>query len=1478
MKGDFSRNTFKPEKHYSSVSMQQGRVQLDADWNEQNDIQSYLSQRSSTDIIGLTGIPRDNEGFLITADGDDLTISPGHIFVDGILCECETKTNGGSNHSLLTQPDYYEKDIGKLTDGEGFYVVYLDVWQRHISVIEDSDIREVALGGPDTATRTKTIWQVKLVRMSAEQDPNDFETASENWIDHIERSDAKMYASISDTESKGGYRSLENQLYRVEIHDGGKPGTATFKWSRDNGSIVAGWNAQYKDDRNLGIDRQGSDETRWFKSGQWVELIDDQRELAGEPGTLVRITQSGKDSITIDKATATGTYDLSEFKFNPKIIRWDFMGDEVMRVDTKNRVELEDGVKIKFEGTKFRTGDYWLIPARTSTAGVEWPADKKGEPTALPPKGIGHHYCRLAMVNYSPSGFDSEVVDSRRKFPSLTRLKGFGSHTDAPYDSVYIDEGGNVGIGTLEPESKLDVHGSAIVGGDLTAKGNTTIGLLDSNSNLTVNGTFDVTETLTVGGDVNIGTSESKANLDVHGSANVDENLTVLGNFSVQGEMTILDLKKKAGNIQLGDEDGDTITIHGTLRSNHTSKSLEVGDDKKKTGLHVTGTLIVDENVGIGTAPETGKKLDVNGDVQVRNGLWVHEELEVDGDVGIGTAPDEGIKLDINGDVRTNGSLLIGNLNVSEWIRLLDSDANNQLELHTNLENDIRKDLIGQSGAPSNNAGFKISVNEDGRLNIGIGHYYVNGILCKNDSELNYEEQDFLRGGNGIAQLEPGNNIVYLDVRQKHVTALEDSELRQLTLGGPDITTRIQTNWQVRLIKSELTDCYSIPNNWVPEEAVGTGMLNARVKPGYEIKDPSGDGRLKNQLYRIEVHEGGNSGSGGDNPTFKWSRHNGSIVAGIEDWDIGTDPVKTVTVSSSNDLALKSFSTGDMAEITDDTHGLRGDHGIIVEVQEVDGYDIKFIIVNADDRDFDPSNEFPNNPKIRLWDSEEELKITQPGSNKGWLDIEDGVQIKFEKKGEYKSGDYWLIPARTSDGIVLWPEGAGFLPPHGIKHYYSPIATVQVKEGAEPKFNSDEISDCRKIFGSQTEQTGLFYVSGDGQESMPGGKLPEPLRVGVSNGWQPFRGAKVRFSKKSGEEWEALSDVISDSEGIAEFEWILDGDVENHRIMAELIDADENRIHMPIIFTAMFSKAEGITRRIHQPAHELSVGNAIYYNAAEKKYKLAQSDLETTTGLFLVGEVRDLDNFTLVQAGYFDGLMGLEPGEYYYVSAENAGELVINEPTSGISNPILFADSETSGYVLPYRPSEISQGLLKKYIDNLLVGSVTAFAMKNPPDGWLECDGSAISRLDYKKLFERIGTSIGSGNGETSFNIPNLRGEFIRGWNNGEGVDINRVLGSLQGAMMQSHKHNDTGHGHTDAGHFHPYYHGNFSLPGGAGAEPSRHWSYGNWMNDFIGYANIQNGYSNLTNPTNSGTGAGTPIHGTETRPRNVALMYCIKY
>ena len=147
-------------------------------------------------------------------------------------------------------------------------------------------------------------------------------------------------------------------------------------------------------------------------------------------------------------------------------------------------------------------------------------------------------------------------------------------------------------------------------------------------------------------------------------------------------------------------------------------------------------------------------------------------------------------------------------------------------------------------------------------------------------------------------------------------------------------------------------------------------------------------------------------------------------------------------------------------------------------------------------------------------------------------------------------------------------------------------------------------------------------------------------------------------------------------------------------------------------------------------------------------------------------------------------------------------------------------------------------------------GAVIYHAANSPPTGFLKANGAAISRSTYSALFSAIGTTFGAGDGSSTFLVPDLRGEFLRGWDDSRGVDGSRSFGSAQAEAFKSHKHT-SGMGNVyDA-----------ASPDYGYNSASRFAPLGRWAGTTTAYF-----------PHTSNTG------GSETRPRNIALLACIKY
>lgn len=449
MKGDFTRFSFDRRAHYSGVRLQQGRVTLDADWNEQLDIASHRTETECLDTIGASGMPIGHDGFRAVASAAALTaaeaarpgnqgapapagvgdflITAGRGYVAGWLVENERILR------YLAQPDF---PGAPAPADAGIYIAYLDVWQRHIGPLELPalqaqepglpDIREVALGGPDTASRQRTVWQLRLLRAGDSGEDLDCSSQPAAWTALITppsgRLAARAQPAVAPADpcvlpADAGYRRLENQLYRIEVHVGGPRGTASFKWSRDNATVVARWLTQNGAD--ITVSSAGRDKQLSFAPGQWVELIDDPRELRGEHGTLVMIAAVDGERLTLDLGSAgADPTAMASFGANPRVRRWDSTG--TLRPNSDAWLDLEDGLQFRITAGGYRSGDHWLVPARTATTDIEWPRPG-GVPQTLAPRGIEHRYARVAMMHFDGAAW-TQIDDCRSLFPPLTAL------------------------------------------------------------------------------------------------------------------------------------------------------------------------------------------------------------------------------------------------------------------------------------------------------------------------------------------------------------------------------------------------------------------------------------------------------------------------------------------------------------------------------------------------------------------------------------------------------------------------------------------------------------------------------------------------------------------------------------------------------------------------------------------------------------------------------------------------------------------------------------------------------------------------------------------------------------------------------------------------------------------------------------------------------------------------------------------------
>jgi len=481
---DNSRFTFDPRKDYAGVVMQQGRVQLDADWNEWLAEMIRRTQAGTLDILGRAAYPATTPfAFQITASSaggtNALSIGPGRLYVDGLLTENHGDPAAArwdpalAEMSNTPQPppgsavgaiDYtkqpYMPPGTTLPPGNGPFLAYLDVWMRPVDYLNDPDLVDKAVG-VDSTGRVQTAWQVRLFDL-ANAPGATCDSPIANWPPAP--SAGLLSTGTTPTAPSGpccltsgsAYTGLENQFYRVQIHQPGAAGSsavpsttaptgATFTWSRDNGSVITGVTAIGNGTNSAGnpatlltVVSLGRDQVLGFAPGNWIEILDDASEFGQTAGELHQIDTVDVSAKVVTLATTVGASfktGTTDPQLHTRIRRWDQSGKVFEQdgttvwwdIDAQGRADipvppagttliLENGITASFDvsasGGQFIAGDFWTFAARTADGSVE-------HLTKAAPRGIHHHYARLSIVT-----FPNSATDCRTKWPPAGTSEG----------------------------------------------------------------------------------------------------------------------------------------------------------------------------------------------------------------------------------------------------------------------------------------------------------------------------------------------------------------------------------------------------------------------------------------------------------------------------------------------------------------------------------------------------------------------------------------------------------------------------------------------------------------------------------------------------------------------------------------------------------------------------------------------------------------------------------------------------------------------------------------------------------------------------------------------------------------------------------------------------------------------------------------------------------------------------------------------
>jgi hypothetical protein len=454
---DISRHLLQPGKHYSAARMQQGRPILDSDWNEDAMLEAEDWRATLAELTGGHGSP--NAGFSISnvhahvlGLSQDFTIAPGSMYVGGLRVELEQPEQFFEQADRLrfgAVPDPWPmgtlpEHLAEMPDGIRHDLVYLHVWEQTVSMVEDRELRERPLGGPDTTTHVRRMRRVEVLSAVGTDHAGDAFAVLVNQLeseggtfDHgnaelVSDARIKVQAIVEDSASPcgprftGGYIGNEHQAIRVELRS-----SNTFTWGFGNAAplyrVVRVGPANAPD--VLEFVTPPRDEAVWPRAGQIVEVLPWSARLAnGEyvadlQGPLLRITNVQDRRITLDSAIpwASTAGMVNEGGLHPHFYLriWDRGPDttSLPEIPFQENVAVPlgyTGLQVTFQASG-RIGDHWVLAARKGVNARLLPWELLD---GAAPHGTRHFYAPLALVRWKV-GEDPEVRDIRRRLVPL---------------------------------------------------------------------------------------------------------------------------------------------------------------------------------------------------------------------------------------------------------------------------------------------------------------------------------------------------------------------------------------------------------------------------------------------------------------------------------------------------------------------------------------------------------------------------------------------------------------------------------------------------------------------------------------------------------------------------------------------------------------------------------------------------------------------------------------------------------------------------------------------------------------------------------------------------------------------------------------------------------------------------------------------------------------------------------------------------
>jgi hypothetical protein len=476
-------------QHYEAVVMQQGRVILDRDFNALQDIVNGRIAADALDEIGPCGTPVADDGLAVSLppgaasvsapvsfsapDPFDFLVKPGTIYVGGQRVVFEAPPAGQPPLSYFHQPDWPSPPDPFARGSASFSapqreLVALHAFEQEVGAVEDPELLDVALGGPDTTQRVRLMRRIVRLGVTGADCAEALADAVAEWGRHgylfdplamrlrpqtalqVTFTGPASASNPCDPAAQGGYLGAENQLIRVMIRGPGDGGSPALLWGYDNASSLYRV-AVHPDATTLQLAQAPVDAFRIPAKGQYVEVLRTAAVLGSQPD------QAGGPPIVRCVAAATGhvatveTYSTTDNTLvldaplpekytseqNPLFLRvW--VGRQPFDPSSAVPVPLTDptgqtspGLQVTVTqppsaatGAALPAGAFWLFAVRPATPQALYPGRFLDGPQ--PPDGPRQWACPLAVINWSAgasfSGPDDRVTDCRPKFDNLVTL------------------------------------------------------------------------------------------------------------------------------------------------------------------------------------------------------------------------------------------------------------------------------------------------------------------------------------------------------------------------------------------------------------------------------------------------------------------------------------------------------------------------------------------------------------------------------------------------------------------------------------------------------------------------------------------------------------------------------------------------------------------------------------------------------------------------------------------------------------------------------------------------------------------------------------------------------------------------------------------------------------------------------------------------------------------------------------------------